>query len=74
MMVWFKTDLKWSSLSKVILSHLCTDRGHFGPKSKLNTFLGCLTLIPGGLEITENDLIYVNSSVIVSIGESKEGF
>lgn len=32
---------------------------------------GCLTLIPGGLEITENDLIYVNSSVIVAIGESK---
>ena len=31
-------------------------------------------MIPGGLEITENDLIYVNSSVIVSIGESKEGF
>ena len=31
-------------------------------------------MIPGGLEITENDLIYVNSSVIVSIGDSKEGF
>ena len=31
-------------------------------------------MIPGGLEITENDLIYVNSSVIVAIGESKECF
>ena len=40
---------------------------------KIN-ILGCLTLIPGGLEITENDLIYVNSSVIVAIGESKECF
>ena len=84
MMVWFKNDLYWYGQGHFLSSvygGLLVGLVPYWPVChglelkflKIN-ILGCLTLIPGGLEITENDLIYVNSSVIVAIGESKECF
>ena len=65
--------MTWNDRTKVIRPMTVISTMGRGKKLKIN-ILGCLTLVPGGLEITENDLIYVNSSVIVAIGESKECF